>query len=171
MGFQQQKKEGVRMKMIRLKGAAELRKLVLKKWSSSTIKKGSGGYVRKFRCPQCGGEASETLSRSPVKEEDLEEWWAVEWDSPCGYVFDSLSRDDLSSEFIEVRTLDGAIVGKIDVSSPPPWPRFEPRENEEDEITEFDTLWQAMNASVQEFRLLGAIQKLERHKRKRSRAR
>jgi len=159
------------MKMIRLKGAAELRKLVLKRWSSSTIKNGSGGYVRRFRCTQCGGEAFETFSRDPLREEDVGEWWAVEWDSPCGYVFDSLSRDDLSSDFIEVRTLDGTIVGKIDVSSPPPWPRFDPRvnESEPDEVTEFDTLWQAMNASAEECKLLGAMQEIDRQRRKSSR--
>jgi hypothetical protein len=157
--------------MIRLRGANELRKLVLKRWSSSTIKKGSGGYVRRFRCTQCGGKASETLSRNPLKEEDVGEWWAVEWDSPCGYVFDSLSRDDLGSEFIEVRTKDGEIVGKIDVLSPPPWPRFDPRENENepDEVTEFDTLWQAMHASVNECRLLGAMQEIGRHRNQHSR--
>jgi hypothetical protein len=149
--------------MIRLKGAYALRKFVEKKWSYSTITTGTAGYVRRFRCPQCRGKAIETYSK--VVDEDGISSWAVDWESPCGYVYDGLSYEGFSA-VIKIEE-NGATVGLIDASSPPPWRRYDysnPQGQKRILYTEFGTLWQAIHAGLDECRLLGAMQEIERRR-------
>lgn len=144
--------------MIRLEGASELRRLVLEKWGSSIIGKSrKSGYVKQFSCPDCGGEAFERLSK--VVFNDGTYTWRVDWESACGYVFDSVSGDDdlmiRGTRLIRVEE-NGLLVGFIDSSSAPPWRRCE--HLWEPPCANFGTLCQALEASVDECRLLAAIQ-------------
>jgi hypothetical protein len=147
--------------MIELSGAIELRRLVLERWDSSVIRQSRSGYVRKFSCPDCGGDAFETFSKLTLHDET--EWWGVEWRSACGYVFDGFSSDEIDSRFMQVTDESGAVVGMIDVSSPPPWRRWEPSQEPWIGCAEFTTLWQAMQVNVNDCRLIAAIQRRNRH--------
>jgi hypothetical protein len=143
--------------MITLEGAEELMRL-LSKWSSTTIRENRSGYLRRFRCPDCRGDASETFRK--MTDDELV-WWEVEWRSRCGYVWDGFSSDDVSGRFIEVADENGIVVGMVDGSNPPPWRRWEPGQGFR--YAEFSTLWQAWHIGVRECRLLAAIQSGKRH--------
>jgi len=117
--------------------------------------------VRRFPCPDCGGMAVETYSAvfsdDPEDPQDPECVWRIDWDSPCGYVYDGLSNEDVDA-LIEIRE-GGATIGWVSTISVPPWLRNEDSEDEEVyEEVEFGTLFQAMHASHDECRLLGAVQ-------------
>jgi predicted RNA-binding Zn-ribbon protein involved in translation (DUF1610 family) len=144
--------------MIRLEGVSELRRLVLEKWGSSMIGKSrKSGYVKRFPCPDCGGEAFERLSKLVLDDGTYK--WRVDWESACGYVFDTFSSDDdlvmNGARLIRVEE-NGLLVGLIDSSSPPPWRRCGPLG--EPPCASFGTLCQALEASVDECRLLAAVQ-------------
>ena len=148
--------------MITLDGAKELRRLVLDKWRASTISDSISGYVRKFSCPDCGGEAYETF-RIIIPEDQVHAWWGVEWTSNCGYVSDCLSSDDCSLVWYGGRSLigveeNGVVVGLVDPSFAPPWRRYEASNMKTQTYARFGTLWQSLHASVDESRLLAAIQ-------------
>jgi hypothetical protein len=146
--------------MIVLGSATELRRLVLKKWGSSIVRRSRSTYVRKFSCPDCGCDAFETFGKLPSDDET--QWWRVEWRSACGYVFDAFSNDGIDSRFMEVKDEKGAVLGLIDVSDPPPWRRWELGQGFR--YAEFSTLWQAWHVGVNECRLITAIQSENRDK-------
>jgi hypothetical protein len=154
--------------MIRLRGATQVTPLVLKRWGSSTIfdraevcEHSNSRYVKRFACPDCGGEAFE-LFRQLDASSETPEWWEVDWTSACGYIFDSLSSDSIHSRFIEVDE-NGVLVGLVDTSpARAPWRRFEisdpPFFLERKRCAVFGTLWQSLYAPVNECRLLAAVQ-------------
>jgi hypothetical protein len=136
--------------MIRLGTANDLSlALAAAKWHAVTIRQSKAGYVRKFRCPDCGGKASEMFCK--ITCDDIV-WWEVEWTSRCGYVFDGTSSDAIGSRFKNVTDERARLVGVIDVSNPPPWRRWEPAKGFR--TLEFPTLWQALDASVRDCRML-----------------
>ena len=137
--------------MIRLGTANDLRRaLAVAKWLLAvTIRQSKAGYVRNFRCPDCGGKASEIFSK--ITDDDMV-WWEVDWTSRCGYVFDGMTSDVIGSRFMDVPDERARVVGVIDVSNPPPWRRWEPAKGFRN--VEFQTLWQALYASVRDCRLL-----------------
>ena len=158
--------------MIRLRGAAEVRRLVLKRWASSAIfekgescKRSNWEYVRRFACSICGGEAFEFF-RYIWATMETPESWEVDWTSECGCVWDGLSSDSVGSRFMEVQDRNGVLVGLIDISQAlrwGHWRRFEvsgqpPFFLQSSKSVLFGTLWQAINAPVEECRLLGSIQ-------------
>ena len=153
--------------MIELTGAKELRRLVLKKWGSSIVRHSRSGYetgyVRRFPCPDCRGDAFETFSK--IMYDEMQSW-EVEWRSACGYVFDGVSSEQIGGRFMEVRGEKGAVVAYVDVSDPPPWRRWELGQGFR--YAEFLTLWQAWHVSVMESRLIALIQRKNRNKAKRS---
>jgi hypothetical protein len=142
--------------MIRLEGAELLRELVLQKWRTLTIRRRISGYVTKFPCPDCGGEACEAF-RTLKLDDRVHPWWGVEWSSDCGYVADCLSSDDAclvwrgGRSFIEVEE-KGVVVGLVDPSSPLPWRRYETSEKhfKMQKCARFGTLWQSLHAGVAE---------------------
>ena len=146
-----------------LEGADELRRLVLAKWMCATVWEDSNNYRRRFRCPQCGGDAFERFN-SIRADDDSYEVWTVDWMSCCGYVFDGLCSLDLHTEFIEVKDPYGLVAGLIDPSFPPPWRRYEPLNqspqipNEKAPSAYFEILWHALHAPLDECRLFAAIQ-------------
>ena len=146
--------------MIALGGAAELRRLVLEKWDSSIVRQSRSSYKRKFSCPDCECDAFETFRK--LRSDDETEWWGVEWESACGYVFDGFSSDEVDSRFLEVEDEKGAVIGMIDVSNPPPWRRWELGQGFR--YGEFSTLWQAWHVGVNECRLIAEIQSENRDK-------
>ena len=159
--------------MIRLRGAREVGRLALKRWGSSTIfergefgKRSTWRYVRSFECPNCRkGDAFELFNHLRASGESSG-WWGIDWTSDCGCVYDGVSSDSVNSRYIEVNDKNGALVGLVDTSPAlrgEHWRRFEvsapPFFLERCRSALFGTLWQAINAPLDEGRLLGSVQR------------
>ena len=164
--------------MMKLDGAEELRRLVLKKWNYTIVTNKINesliikdwkdasivrSYVAKFSCPECGGDAVESFIELRPDDPEEMEWWRIRWGTSCSHGRGS-GFNEVECAAIPIEE-DGEIVGSIEPVSPPEWPRYEG--SGDTSIPDrpcacFGTLCQAMYASLDEFRLLAAIQAAKR---------
>jgi hypothetical protein len=168
----------VKRAMLRLDGAEELRHLVLKKWGyrivSTRINEAfinkdwqnatiARSYATKFSCPTCGADAVESFIELEPDDPEEMEWWRIHWGSTCSHLGPIWGVNEEACAATPVEK-NGVIVGSIEPVSPPMWPRYEG--NGDTSVPDrpcafFGTLCQAMYASVDECRLLAAIQAAE----------
>ena len=166
----------VNRKMLKLDGAMQLRHLVLKKWAYRIVSKGerydehgitkwqhatlTRAYVAKFSCPTCDSAALEQFMELRPNDPDEMEWWHIQWSGTCSHIAICSVTNMVACVATPVEE-DGVIVGSIEPVSPPEWPRYEGSGDTsvpDRPCAFFGTLWQAMHASLDECRLLAAIQ-------------
>jgi len=162
--------------MMMLRGAAELRRLVLEKWGYKIVSKGINenlihkdwrdatpvrGYKAKFPCPICGGDAYESFIELEPDDPAEMDVWRIRWGSRCDHVGGGVNEVACVATPVEE---DGVIVGMIEPVSPPEWPRYD-GSGDTSQVNRscafFGTLWQAGHASLDECRLVAAIQAAE----------
>ncbi len=164
--------------MLKLDGAEELRDLVLKKWTSRTVSKGerndehgitkwqhatiTRAYVAQFSCPSGDSDSAALEHFMELRPNDPNEmeWWRIQWSGSCSHIATISGINEVACAPIPVEE-HGVLVGSIEPVSPPGWPRYEVSGNTSAHdlpCAFFGTLWQAMHASLDECRLLAAIQ-------------